>query len=58
MNIDALRDGYALASWESGYGDFALVPDLATLRTIPWQPGTADLRLRSWRQGSRDGRPS
>src|SRR6266481_4184625 len=34
-------DGYALASWESGYGDFALVPDLATLRTIPWQPGTA-----------------
>jgi glutamine synthetase len=34
-------DGYALASWESGYGDFALVPDLATLRTVPWQPGTA-----------------
>ncbi len=34
-------DGYALASWETGYGDFVLVPDLATLRVIPWQPGTA-----------------
>ena len=34
-------DGYAIASWESGYGDFALVPDLSTLRTVPWQPGTA-----------------
>jgi glutamine synthetase len=34
-------DGYALASWESGYGDFLLVPDLGTLRVIPWQPGTA-----------------
>ena len=34
-------DGYELASWETGYGDFMLVPDLATLRVIPWQPGTA-----------------
>jgi len=34
-------DGYAIASWETGYGDFALVPDLVTLRAIPWQPGTA-----------------
>ncbi len=34
-------DGYALASWENGYGDFMLVPDLATLRVLPWQPGTA-----------------
>ena len=33
-------EGYALASWESGYGDFVLTPDLATLRVIPWQPGT------------------
>jgi glutamine synthetase len=32
--------GYALSSWEDGYGDFALVPDLATLRPVPWQPGT------------------
>jgi glutamine synthetase len=34
-------DGYELASWETGYGDFMLVPDLATLRAIPWQPGAA-----------------
>jgi glutamine synthetase len=34
-------DGYELASWETGYGDFMLVPDFATLRLIPWQPGTA-----------------
>jgi glutamine synthetase len=34
-------DGYALTSWESGYGDFALAPDLATMRAVPWQPGTA-----------------
>ena len=34
-------DGYELTSWESGYGDFVLVPDLATLRVTSWQPGTA-----------------
>src|SRR3984957_10636809 len=34
-------DGYQLTSWETGYGDFMLVPDWATLRVIPWQPGTA-----------------
>ena len=33
-------DGYQLASWETGYGDFMLVPDMATLRPVPWQPGT------------------
>jgi glutamine synthetase len=34
-------DGYALTSWEQGYGDFALAPDLGTLRRIPWHPATA-----------------
>ncbi|SFS64317.1 glutamine synthetase family protein [Saccharopolyspora flava] len=34
-------DGYALTSWDTGYGDFVLRPDLATLRLIPWQPATA-----------------
>jgi glutamine synthetase len=34
-------DGYDLASWETGYGDFVLVPDFGTMRVIPWQPGTA-----------------
>src|SRR3954453_12727331 len=33
--------GYALSSWERGYGDFEMVPDLATLRPVPWHPGTA-----------------
>jgi glutamine synthetase len=33
--------GYAMSSWERGYGDFAVRPDLATLRLLPWQPGTA-----------------
>ncbi|MBM0236798.1 glutamine synthetase [Micromonospora sp. ATA32] len=36
-------DGYAMSSWERGYGDFAMVPDLDTLRRVPWQPGTAML---------------
>jgi glutamine synthetase len=34
-------DGYAMSSWARGYGDFAMVPDLATLRRTPWQPGSA-----------------
>jgi len=33
--------GYAAASWTKGYGDFVLRPDMATLRRIPWLPGTA-----------------
>ena len=33
--------GYKATSWELGYGDFVLKPDLATLRRIPWLPGTA-----------------
>ncbi len=32
--------GYAMASWERGYGDFEMVPDLDTLRPVPWQEGT------------------
>jgi glutamine synthetase len=33
--------GYAMANWQQGYGDFALVPDRHTLRALPWLPGTA-----------------
>jgi glutamine synthetase len=33
--------GYAMSSWERGYGDFEMSPDLATLRRVPWQEGTA-----------------
>jgi glutamine synthetase len=34
-------DGYEMSSWERGYGDFAMHPDLDTLRLVPWQEGTA-----------------
>ena len=34
-------DGYALTSWDRGYGDFVLVPDPATIRILPWQERTA-----------------
>ncbi|AJE86954.1 glutamine synthetase [Streptomyces albus] len=34
-------EGYAMSSWERGYGDFAMHPDLATLRKVPWNEGTA-----------------
>ncbi len=33
--------GYSMSSWERGYGDMALIPDLDTLRSAPWLPGTA-----------------
>ncbi|MEV4436579.1 glutamine synthetase family protein [Streptomyces sp. NPDC049585] len=34
-------DGFALTSWESGYQDLHAVPDLATIRLLPWMPHTA-----------------
>ncbi|MCU1424705.1 MAG: glutamine synthetase, partial [Microbacteriaceae bacterium] len=34
-------DGYSMSSWEKGYGDMAMIPDLDTLRLVPWIPGTA-----------------
>ncbi|MFC5803705.1 glutamine synthetase family protein [Streptomyces formicae] len=36
-------DGYEMSSWDRGYGDFAMHPDLATLRRVPWNAGTAML---------------
>jgi glutamine synthetase len=33
--------GYAISSWERGYGDFELRPDLATMRRASWLPATA-----------------
>ena len=49
----ATVDGYAMSSWESGYGDMVLTPDLDTLRPVPWQEGTvvclADV---AWPDGS------
>lgn len=34
-------DGYEMSSWDRGYGDFAMRPDPATLRRLPWHPGSA-----------------
>ena len=34
-------DGYAMSSWETGYGDMVMTPDFSTLRLLPWLPGTA-----------------
>jgi glutamine synthetase len=46
-------NGYAMSSWERGYGDFVMKPDLSTLRRVPWQEGTvlllADL---AWADGA------
>src|SRR3979409_293348 len=39
MDMDPVA-GYAPASWETGYGDFGLQPDLGTLRRIPWHEAT------------------
>ncbi len=33
--------GYAAASWQKGYGDFVMKPDLSTIRVTPWLDGTA-----------------
>jgi glutamine synthetase len=46
-------DGFAMSSWDRGYGDFVMRPDLQTLRMVPWHPGSAlvmcDLE---WEDGS------
>jgi glutamine synthetase len=46
-------EGFAISSWERGYGDFVLQPDLATLRRVPWEPGAAMLLADvAWLDGS------
>jgi glutamine synthetase len=40
MEMDPVP-GYAMANWEGGYGDFAIAPDMSTLRRIPWLDRTA-----------------
>jgi glutamine synthetase len=46
-------DGYAMSSWDRGYGDMVMTPDMTTLRLAPWLPGsalvTADL---NWLDGT------
>ncbi|HZU59835.1 MAG TPA: glutamine synthetase family protein, partial [Solirubrobacteraceae bacterium] len=46
-------DGFEMASWERGYGDFAMRPDLSTLRPVPWHEATAlCLADLEWADGS------
>ncbi|HEY1274869.1 MAG TPA: glutamine synthetase family protein [Thermoleophilaceae bacterium] len=40
MEMDPVP-GYDIANWEGGYGDFGFVPDISTLRRIPWLDSTA-----------------
>jgi glutamine synthetase len=40
MDMEPLP-GYSYANWDTGYGDFRMVPDLSTLRLIPWLEKTA-----------------
>jgi glutamine synthetase len=48
------RSGYAVDAWDAGFGDMVLAPDLATLRRLPWDQGTAlVLADARWQ----DGRP-
>ncbi|SFT55660.1 glutamine synthetase family protein [Sedimentitalea nanhaiensis] len=36
----ATPDGYASTSWQAGYGDYVMKPDLTTIRPAPWLDGT------------------
>ena len=40
IEMDPL-EGFALANWEAGFGDFGMKPDMATIRALPWQQATA-----------------
>src|SRR5436309_15314675 len=48
------QDGFKLANWEKGFGDFELRPDFDSLRLLPWQPGTALVICDSFHH---DGKP-
>jgi glutamine synthetase len=46
-------EGFAMSSWDRGYGDFVMAPDFATLRRMPWHPATALLLADvQWLDGS------
>jgi glutamine synthetase len=45
--------GFAMSSWETGYGDFVMQPDMATLRPLPWEERSAlCLADLTWADGS------
>ncbi|MFB7459105.1 glutamine synthetase family protein [Streptomyces sp. NPDC056188] len=46
-------EGYEMSSWDRGYGDFAMLPDPATLRRVPWNQATAMLMADlAWEDGT------
>ena len=49
-------DGYEMSSWERGYGDFSMRPDLSTLRPVPWLAGHRDVPVRPRMGGRQPGR--
>jgi glutamine synthetase len=52
MEMDPVP-GYAIASWERGYGDFGLAPDIGTLRRIPWHEATVMVQCDvEWHDGT------
>ena len=52
MEMDPVP-GYAIASWERGYGDFGLIPDIATLRRVPWHEATVMVQCDvEWHDGT------
>ncbi|MBM3834686.1 MAG: glutamine synthetase [Verrucomicrobia bacterium] len=40
MEMDPM-DGFKIANWEKGFGDFEMRPDLSTIRILPWQTAAA-----------------
>ncbi|HXM73244.1 MAG TPA: glutamine synthetase family protein, partial [Candidatus Dormibacteraeota bacterium] len=45
------QQGYGLAGWNRGFGDFQLKPDLTTLRLVPWQPSCALVLVDAFAEG-------
>ncbi|MDO8308686.1 MAG: glutamine synthetase family protein [Actinomycetota bacterium] len=39
--VDELLDNLSYTGWHTGYPDVTLLPDLSTMRVVPWEPGTA-----------------
>ena len=40
MEMDPM-EGFQVANWEHGFGDFEMRPDSRSLKILTWQPGTA-----------------
>ena len=46
-------DGYAITSWDSGYGDFVMRVDPSSIRLVPWHPKTVICHADVLYQGQR-----